>query len=373
MTKRCATASATAPQSASAALSAAAVMTHGTHACARPPRAPLLTAVRRAPTPQGPRRPRACVTGHAACHAACAVQYVWRLAEIVDKQAGGVKTVLKEKVWLGTYHTPINAAVHHDFYKVVLAVEGCIFTSVDVPTCSAPTGKKKSQKLKLNFPLNDLPELMYKAVRFTQLWNKYKQDAERYVFRSFDAAAVRALVQELIDKHCLELRKHVANNDPVRPPSHSACPVCSLSDLPPTRSHPWSPGPFSVISEPLRSCGSCHAAAPVTLRLHDTAAPVTPRPFHASRAVTSARLGQCQRGVRALERPRRVRRCGCLSGAQCAGACDGPQMHGMRRPRLKGVRMQEGTANTVERRSTRTRATIGSQRSVEMSGDIALE
>eukprot|EP00892_Ulva_mutabilis_P001260 jgi/Ulvmu1/11134/UM071_0017.1 len=141
-------------------------------------------------------------------------KYVWRLAEIVDKQVGGVKTVLKEKVWLGTYHTPINAAVHHDFYKVVLAVEGCIFTSVDVPTCSAPTGKKKSQKLKLNFPLDDLPELMYKAVRFTQLWNKYKQDAERYVFRSFDAGSVRALVQDLIDKHCLELRKHVANNDP---------------------------------------------------------------------------------------------------------------------------------------------------------------
>lgn len=48
------------------------------------------------------------------------VQLVWRLAEIVDKQAGGIKTVLKEKVWLGTYHTPINAAVHHDFYKVRL-------------------------------------------------------------------------------------------------------------------------------------------------------------------------------------------------------------------------------------------------------------
>ena len=100
--------------------------------------------------------------------------------------------------------------------QVVLAVEGCIFTSIDVPTCSAPTGKKKSQKLKLNFLLDDLPELMYKAVRFTQLWNKYKQDAERYVFRSFDAAAVRTLVQELIDKHCIELRKHVANNDIVR-------------------------------------------------------------------------------------------------------------------------------------------------------------
>lgn len=69
------------------------------------------------------------------------LQYVWRLAEIVDKQGrGAVKTVLKEKVWLGTYHTPINAAVHHDFYKVVLAVEGCIYTSVDVPSCSAPTG-----------------------------------------------------------------------------------------------------------------------------------------------------------------------------------------------------------------------------------------
>jgi hypothetical protein len=70
------------------------------------------------------------------------VQYVWKLNEVVDKQnGGGLKTVLKEKVWLGTYHTPINAAVHHDFYKVVLAVEGCIYTSVDVPSCSTPTGK----------------------------------------------------------------------------------------------------------------------------------------------------------------------------------------------------------------------------------------
>ena len=68
------------------------------------------------------------------------MQHVWRLAEVVDKQGGRVKTVLKEKVWLGTYHTPINAAVHHDFYKVVLAVEGCIFTSLDVAACSAPTG-----------------------------------------------------------------------------------------------------------------------------------------------------------------------------------------------------------------------------------------
>lgn len=78
-------------------------------------------------------------------------------------------------------------------------------------------GKKKSQKLKLNFPLADLPELMYKAVRFTQLWNKYKQDAERYVFRTYDPETVRSLVQHLIDSHCGELRKHVANNDTVRP------------------------------------------------------------------------------------------------------------------------------------------------------------
>jgi hypothetical protein len=69
------------------------------------------------------------------------VQYSWKLTEIVDKQSGGgLKTVLKEMVWLGTYHTPTNAAVHHDFFKVVLAVEGCIYTSVDVPSCSAPTG-----------------------------------------------------------------------------------------------------------------------------------------------------------------------------------------------------------------------------------------
>lgn len=82
---------------------------------------------------------------------------------------------------------------------------------------SVDAGKKKSQKLKLNFPLADLPELMYNAVRFTQLWNKYKQDAERYVFRSYDPETVRSLVQQLIDKHCGELRKHVANNDTVRP------------------------------------------------------------------------------------------------------------------------------------------------------------
>jgi hypothetical protein len=84
-------------------------------------------------------------------------------------------------------------------------------------------GKKKSQKLKLNFPLSDLPDMMFKAVRFTQLWNKYKQDAERYVFRTFAPESVRALVQQLIDIHCGELQKHVANNDIVRHfPSH--CP-----------------------------------------------------------------------------------------------------------------------------------------------------
>ena len=77
-------------------------------------------------------------------------------------------------------------------------------------------GKKKSQKLKLNFPLADLPGLMYKAVRFTQLWNKYKQDAERYVFRTHDPEAVRSLVQHLIDTHCGELRKYVEHNDVVR-------------------------------------------------------------------------------------------------------------------------------------------------------------
>jgi hypothetical protein len=82
--------------------------------------------------------------------------------------------------------------------------------------CAHCVGKKKSQKLKLNFPLVDLPELMYKAVRFTQLWNKYKQDAERYVFRTFEPEAVRTLVQDLIDLHCGELRNHVANNDAVR-------------------------------------------------------------------------------------------------------------------------------------------------------------
>lgn len=76
-------------------------------------------------------------------------------------------------------------------------------------------GKKKSQKLKLNFSLTDLPELMYKAVHYTQLWNKYKQDAERYVFRSYDPKVVRGLVQHMIDTHCGELRNHVASNDVV--------------------------------------------------------------------------------------------------------------------------------------------------------------
>lgn len=78
-------------------------------------------------------------------------------------------------------------------------------------------GKKKSQKLKLNFALVDLPELMFQAVRFTQLWNKYKQDAERYVFRGHSPHSVRKLVQHLIDVHCCELRKHVANIEAVRP------------------------------------------------------------------------------------------------------------------------------------------------------------
>ena len=131
------------------------------------------------------------------------------------------KTVLKEKVWLGTYHTPINAAVHHDFYKIVLAVEGCIFTSVDVPTCTPPLGKKKTHKLKLNFALHELPELMAKAVKFSQLWNRHKQDAERYVFRAVEPEKVHELVALLIRDHCGQLQKHIASNDNVR--SSLAC------------------------------------------------------------------------------------------------------------------------------------------------------
>jgi hypothetical protein len=38
----------------------------------------------------------------------------------------------------------------------------------------------------------------------------------RYVFRTFEPESVRALVQQLIEVHCGELQKHVANNDIVR-------------------------------------------------------------------------------------------------------------------------------------------------------------
>jgi hypothetical protein len=144
------------------------------------------------------------------------VQLVWKRARIADKGAG-FKTVLKEKVWLGTYHTPINAAVHHDFYKVVLAVEGCIFTSVDVLTCTPPLGKKKTHKLKLNFGIDELPELMFKAVRFSQLWTRHKQDAERYVFRGVAPETVKAMVAALVRLHCQPLQKHIAKNDAARP------------------------------------------------------------------------------------------------------------------------------------------------------------
>jgi hypothetical protein len=148
-------------------------------------------------------------------HECVAMQCIWRVSKLPDKHSGNPKLVLREKVWLGTYHTSINAAVHHDFFKVVLAVEGCIFTSLDVPTCSMPAGKKKSQKLKLNFPIDELPDLMFKAVCFSQLWNKYKQDTERYIFRNCKPSEVRDLVKCLIDDHCFELRKHIARTDTV--------------------------------------------------------------------------------------------------------------------------------------------------------------
>jgi hypothetical protein len=119
---------------------------------------------------------------------------------------------------LGTYHTPINAAVHHDFYKIVLAVEGCIFTCLNVPTCNPPLGKKKTHKLKLNFGLDELPALMYKAVKYSKMWNHYKQDAERYIFRNHAPEQVQSMLEELIKKHCSKLRQHIVKNEAVRTP-----------------------------------------------------------------------------------------------------------------------------------------------------------
>ena len=148
----------------------------------------------------------------------------WKVVFTPDKCNGACKALLKEKVWLGTYHTPINAAVHHDFYKVVLAVEGCIFTSTEIPTCAAPAGKKKSHKLKLNFSIDDLPALMFKSVKFSQLWNRHKQDAERYIFRSLAPARVQAMVQDMIEQHCGALKEYIAANDTVRRPCQ-----CKLS------------------------------------------------------------------------------------------------------------------------------------------------
>lgn len=176
------------------------------------PRAPLHLLQRRtAPRPGSSNEQRA------------RVQYVWKLMRIADKGAG-FRTVLKEKVWLGTYHTPINAAVHHDFYKVVLAVEGCIFTCMNIPTCTQPLGKKKTHKLKLNFGLDELPALMFKAVKFSKLWNRHKQDAERYVFRNHSAEEVQRMLEALIATHCGELRQHIAKNEAVR--------GCSMQDEP---------------------------------------------------------------------------------------------------------------------------------------------
>lgn len=265
--------------------------------------------------------------------------------------------------------------------QVVLAVEGCIFTSIDVPTCSAPTGKKKSQKLKLNFLLDDLPELMYKAVRFTQLWNKYKQDAERYVFRSFDAATVRALVQELIDKHCIELRKHVANNDTVRrclpPPPHTARAAAALRVC----------AGRLVRSVCLQRCGSWSVLI-WSLSASDCCAAVVDAVIVAVDDI-GCRGRVCRCGCVAVVpmcsmpsgRPGISRRlalwCTCIF--MLAHACGGSAVE---RPppqpcrgavAERGSPVQEGTTNTVERRSTRTRATVATQRSGDGSGELVLE
>jgi hypothetical protein len=142
------------------------------------------------------------------------MQLVWKVMRVQDK-TNGFRTVLKEKVWLGTYHTLINAAVHHDFYKIVLAVEGCIFTCLNVPTCNQPLGKKKTHKLKLNFGLDELPALLYKAVKYSKMWNNHKQDAERYIFRNHTPEQVRSMLEDLIITHCSELRQHIVKSEVV--------------------------------------------------------------------------------------------------------------------------------------------------------------
>lgn len=142
--------------------------------------------------------------------ARCA-QLIWRLSAGTGGKAAAARHALKEKVWLGTYHTPINAAVHHDLYKVVLAIEGCVYTGG-----GAGAAKKKTHKLKLNFGLDELPELILSAVRFSQLWNKHKQDAERYIFRALAPEAVRDLVVALLREHGGALQQHVAHADAVR-------------------------------------------------------------------------------------------------------------------------------------------------------------
>jgi hypothetical protein len=167
-------------------------------------------------------------------HSAFFVQLVWKVMRVQNKM-NGFRTVLKEKVWLGTYHTPINAAVHHDFYKVVLAVEGCIFTCMSIPTCTLPLGKKKTHKLKLNFGLDELPALMYKAVKYSKLWNHYKQDAERYVFRYHTPEQVQKMLEDLINAHCTKLRQHIVKNEMVRcSPTvgmEVSCVLCELGNL----------------------------------------------------------------------------------------------------------------------------------------------
>lgn len=115
----------------------------------------------------------------------------------------------KDKAWLGTYHTPVNAAVHHDFFKMVLAVEGKIFTSRDMDACSRDAGRSRPHLLKMNFPIDELPALMRQAVTFTNLWHKYYQGSERYIFRDHNPADVETMVTKFIEQHCWQLREYV--------------------------------------------------------------------------------------------------------------------------------------------------------------------
>lgn len=126
----------------------------------------------------------------------------------------------KDKAWLGTFHTPINAAVHHDFFKIVLAVEGKIYTSPLMDTCDRTASRARPHMLKLNFSLDALPVLMRKSVRFTNIWQNYYQSNERYIFRDTRPAAVELLVSTFIEQHCSLLRQFIPSPvESVRSPS----------------------------------------------------------------------------------------------------------------------------------------------------------